>query len=307
MNIVIPFAHGIVGKRDIPIPDYVFGWAAGVVLVLSFVGLAVLWPKPILQPEPAKRLFFFPSLLVDIVCGVIGVALFVIVVYAGFAGVQVGTANLEPTFIYVTFWVGLAFASLLFGNVFGPFNPWRALARAVAWVGKTVSRGRCPSRSPTRGGSGAGPRRSGSSCFAWLELVYSNKDDPSTLSVLALAYAAIQLVGHERLRHRDLDATAATPSRSTSGCSAGWRRSTGADADALYMRAPLSALCKLDIVPGTVALLCAMIGSTSASTASPTASCGTTSPPTCRSSSSTTSARAEHRARAAPSRSACCS
>src|SRR3954454_18316267 len=33
--------------------------------------------------------------------------------------------------------------------------------------------------------------------------------------------------------------------------------------DGLYVRAPLSALFRLDIVPGTVALLCVMIGSTS--------------------------------------------
>lgn len=263
MNIVIPFAHGIVGKRDIPIPDYVFGWAAGVVLILSFVGLAVLWPKPILQPEPAKRLCFFPTLLVDIVCGVIGVALFGIVVYAGFAGVQVGTANLEPTFIYVTFWVGLAFASLLFGNVFGPFNPWRALARAVAWVGKTVSRGSLPEPIAYPRWLGRWPAAAGILCFAWLELVYSNKDDPSTLSVLALAYAAIQLVG---MSVYGIDtwterADAFAVYFGLFGRVSAFERRD--DEDALYIRAPLSALFKLDIVPGTVALLCVMIGSTS--------------------------------------------
>jgi hypothetical protein len=261
VNIVIPFAHGIVGKRDIPIPDYVFGWAAGVVLILSFVGLAVLWPKPILQPEPARRLCWFPGVLVDVVCGAIGIAVFVVVVYAGFAGVQVGTANLEPTFIYVTFWVGLVFASLLFGNVFGAFNPWRALARGVAFVARAVSRGSPPAPMAYPRWLGRWPAAAGILAFAWLELVYSNKDDPSTLSVLALAYAAIQLIamsifGIETWTERG-DAFAnyfALFGR----CSALERRE-----DALYVRAPLSALFRLDIVPGTVALLCVMIGSTS--------------------------------------------
>jgi hypothetical protein len=261
VNIVIPFAHGIVGKRDIPIPDYVFGWAAGVVLVLSFVGLAVLWPKPILQPEPAKRLFWFPGLLVDIVCGFIGFALFVAVVYAGFAGVQVGTANLEPTFVYVTFWVGLAIASLLFGNVFGAFNPWRAMARAVAWGAKAVSRGSLPEPIAYPRWLGRWPAALGILCFAWLELVYSNKDDPSTLSVLALAYAAIQLVG---MSIYGIDAWTDRADAFAvyfglfARVSAFERRG-----DALYVRAPLSALFRLDMVPGTVALLCVMIGSTS--------------------------------------------
>jgi hypothetical protein len=261
VNIVIPFAHGIVGKRDIPIPDYVFGWAAGVVLVLSFVGLAVLWPKPILQPEPAKRLCWFPGLLVDIVCGFIGVAVFAVVVYAGFAGVQVGTANLEPTFVYVTFWVGLVFASLLFGNVFGAFNPWRALARAVAWSAKAVSRGSLPDPIAYPRWLGRWPAVLGILCFAWLELVYSNKDDPSTLSVLALAYAAIQLVG---MSIYGIDAWTDRADAFAvyfglfARVSAFERR-----ADALYVRAPLSSLFRLDMVPGTVALLCVMIGSTS--------------------------------------------
>ena len=36
--------------------------------------------------------------------------------------------------IFVIFWVGIPFLSALFGDVFAPFNPWRAVARAVAWV-----------------------------------------------------------------------------------------------------------------------------------------------------------------------------
>ena len=42
-------AHGIVGRTDLPIPEWLFGWGAAVVLMMSFVGLAMLWPKPRLQ------------------------------------------------------------------------------------------------------------------------------------------------------------------------------------------------------------------------------------------------------------------
>jgi hypothetical protein len=262
VNIVIPIAHGIVGKRDIPIPDYVFGWAAGVVLVLSFVGLAVLWPKPILQPEPARRLCWFPGVLVDIVCGAIGIAVFALVVYAGFAGVQDQMANIEPTFVYVTFWVGLAFASLLFGNVFGAFNPWRALARGVAFLAKTISRRPLPEPLAYPQWLGRWPAAIGILCFAWLELVYSNKDDPSTLSVLALAYAAVQLVGMSIYgidKWSDRGDAFGVYFGLFARCSIWERR----DDDSLWVRAPLASLFKLEIVPGTVALLCVMIGSTS--------------------------------------------
>jgi hypothetical protein len=255
-------AHGIVGKRDIPIPDYVFAWAAGVVLVASFVGLAALWPKPRLQPEPAKRLCAFPGLLVDIVCGLVGIALFVVVVYAGFAGVQSGPANLAPTFIYVVFWVGLAFASLLFGNVFGAFNPWRALARGVAGIAKSVRGGDAlPAPLPYPQWLGRWPAAAGILGFAWLELVYSGKDDPSTLAILSLVYAAIQLIAMSiwGIDEWSSKGDAFGVYFGLFGRIAPFERRD----DSLYVRAPLANLFTLDMVPGTVALLCVMIGSTS--------------------------------------------
>src|ERR1044072_7345516 len=47
-------AHGLVGGQALPIPAWLFGWAATVVLVASFVGLAVLWPKPRLEAAPEE-------------------------------------------------------------------------------------------------------------------------------------------------------------------------------------------------------------------------------------------------------------
>ena len=39
-------AHGIQLTTDLPIPEWLFAWAAAVVLVASFVALATLWPQP---------------------------------------------------------------------------------------------------------------------------------------------------------------------------------------------------------------------------------------------------------------------
>ena len=46
-------AHGLVQRSNLPIPEWLFGWAAAIVLVISFVALAALWPKPRL--EGARR------------------------------------------------------------------------------------------------------------------------------------------------------------------------------------------------------------------------------------------------------------
>ena len=99
-------AHGLVGKQDLPIPRWLFAWGAALVLVISFVGLAVLWPRPRLEDVREKRVLRLPVQL-EVLSGLIGIAIFGIVVYAGFAGVQTSTANLTPTVVYVLFWVGI--------------------------------------------------------------------------------------------------------------------------------------------------------------------------------------------------------
>ena len=104
-------------------------------LVASFVGLAVLWATPRLQDIVERRRFGVARAL-EIVSGALGVALFVFVVYAGFAGTQAATANILPTVVYVFFWVGIPLLSVVFGDVFRAINPWLAIGKAAGWVMK---------------------------------------------------------------------------------------------------------------------------------------------------------------------------
>ena len=84
---MLVFAHGIVGRADLPIPEALFGAAAAAVLVLSFLALASGWSQPRLEHVRERALFRIP-LAVEVVCGAIGVAVFAIVVYAGLAGTE---------------------------------------------------------------------------------------------------------------------------------------------------------------------------------------------------------------------------
>jgi hypothetical protein len=253
-------AHGLVGRQDLPIPRWLFAWAAAVVLVISFVALAILWPKPRLEHAPETRVLRVPAIL-EVVCGLIGIAAFAFVVYAGFAGTQTPTANILPTVIYVIFWVGIPFASAVFGDVFAPFNPWRAVARAVAWVAGRVTGGRLPAPMRYPAWLGRWPAALGILAFAWVELVYVNRDDPSLLSTLALLYAATQLIGMsvygiKTWTHR-ADAFAVYFNLFSKLAPLHWRGRT------VYRRLILSGAPHLDLMPGTVALLCTMIGTTS--------------------------------------------
>jgi hypothetical protein len=255
-------AHGLVGKQDLPIPRWLFAWAAAAVLVVSFVALATMWPKPVMQTEEAGRRILRVPPWAEPVCGAIGVAIFVVCVYAGLAGTQTPTANLTPTMVYVIFWVGIPVASLLFGDVFRPFNPWRAVARAASWVaGKVVRGADAPEPLPYPHWLGRWPAVAGILGFAWLELVYSNKADPSTLAVLSLGYAAIQLVAMSLYGiepwERYGDAFGVYFNLFSRLSPARWRNGV------LDLRRPVAGAALLDMVPGTAALLCTMIGTTS--------------------------------------------
>ena len=61
----------------------------------------------------------------------LGVFLLGVTVYAGLRGTEAPDRNFAITFVFVTVWLGLPVLSVLFGNVFKPFNPWRAIGRAV--------------------------------------------------------------------------------------------------------------------------------------------------------------------------------
>ena len=104
--------------------------------VASFVALATLWPDPRLERTRERALATVPRLL-EPLAGAFGIAVFALVVYAGFAGEQdEATQNLAPVTVFVFFWVGLSVGSLLFGDVFRALNPWRAVARAAGWAAR---------------------------------------------------------------------------------------------------------------------------------------------------------------------------
>jgi len=193
-------AHGLVGRSDLPIPEWLFGWAAAMVLVVSFVALAVLWPQPRLQrdawrPLPGAAGRLPVSRPVEIVCGAIGVFLLGVVVYSGLRGTQSSTANFAPTFVYVVFWLGLVPASVLLGDVFRAFNPWRATGRAVAGLARMVARTDLPAPLPYPERLGHWPAAAGLFAFAVLELAAADNDKPETVAIATLVYSALTFVG----------------------------------------------------------------------------------------------------------------
>ena len=259
-------AHGVAERADLPIPDYLFNWGAAVVLIVSFLLLALFWPKPKLEedswrPVRTRTLRALIGRPVQIVCGLIGVFLFVVVLWSGFVGVDTTAANFAPTFVYVVFWLGLVVLSLLLGNVYRAFNPWRAIAKSVAFVATKAAGTTMPAPKRYPEGFGCWPAVVGLFAFAALELVNDNGELPNQVVWATVVYSIYTWVGMAIYGIDDWvergDAFSVyfglyariAPFEVRDGV--------------LGVRRPLSGLTRFEPLPGTVAFVAVIIGSTS--------------------------------------------
>jgi hypothetical protein len=251
-------AHGIGGATDLPIPGWLFAWGATAVLILSFVALGVLWPKPRLESMRSRPGVALPRWL-DPAAAALGVGLTALVVVSALFGTADTATNLAPTFVWVAFWVALPLACVLLGDLYTPLDPWRALARAAGACAERLGRARAVAR-PYPERLGRWPAVTGLAAIGWMELVWIRRDDPRALGVLILAYGAIQLAGMARYgiaawrRHADPFAVYVHILAHAAPVTVAERR--------VRLRAPLSGLPALTAVPGTAATLCVLLGTT---------------------------------------------
>ncbi len=243
-------AHGLVQRTTLPIPEWLFGWAAAIVLVASFAALAVLWPTPRLQetgwrPLPGGIGRVLGSRPVEALCGAIGVGVLVVVILGGYLGDDFARNNLAPTFILIGFWVGFVFLSALFGDVFRAFSPWRAI--------------RLPGIRPYPERWGRYPAAIALFGFTWVELVSTwGESSPDTLTTAAVVYTvytlAMQAVFGTEAWTRNGEAFAVYFNLFS-------RISVWETRDRVVgLRPPLGGLPRLDPVPGTVLFVVVMIG-----------------------------------------------
>ncbi len=247
------FAHGIVGRADLPIPETLFAAAAAVVLVVSFVALALGWSQPKLQARTGRPLPRIPR-PVEILCGTLGVAFFFLAVWAGLFGTDTQSQNLAPNAVYVGFWVGIPFLSLLFGDVFRLFSPWRAIGRATGWVAARFGALPEPLEYPAR--LGRIPAAALLFAFAICELAWARGTQPASLAVLMLVYLLVMLVGmsvygvEQWVRNADAFGVLFGLIGSLSTVGEG------------RLRVPITATARLAPVVGTAALAIVAVGST---------------------------------------------
>jgi hypothetical protein len=199
----LPVAHALVARKDLPIPAWLFAWGASIVLIVSFFALSAAWRTPRFEEERwrplgARLSRALLSLPLQALCGMAGVFLLGLSIYAGLHGTEAPDRNFELTFIFVTVWLGFPLFSVVFGDVFRPFNPWRAIGRTVG-AGFSAIAGQRPAhlRYPER--LGRWPAVVGLLAFVWLEVIYGGGGgvavglSPHPAAIGALVYSLYTL------------------------------------------------------------------------------------------------------------------
>ena len=197
-------AHGFGPTYDIPIPLWLYLYGAAAAVVLAFIPLALFSRK---ERDAAYRyprfdLFsvqllrtILTSRLLTVGLRLLSVTLFFVVVIAGLVGLQSGF-NIAPTFVWVTWWVGLSFFTAFIGNLWPLVNPWRVLFdRAEGLVRRLGFRNGLELDERYPEALGVWPAVVLYLVFVWIENVFSGSYVPRNIALFALAYSLVTLYG----------------------------------------------------------------------------------------------------------------
>ena len=181
----VAMAHGIGGRLDLPVPLEYFIVGGALVLVLSFVALAILWPRPRLQTGPAYRTGRLVGPVFSVVAGLGVLALLLVIgqLVVPLLGMETmsGRPSIAPVLVWVVFWLVVPFAGAVVGDWYTDLNPWRSLADGFR-LGDRERLGLLDT-------VGVWPAAGSLLLFTWLELIHPGSGDPGTLAVAALVYS----------------------------------------------------------------------------------------------------------------------
>lgn len=198
------FAHGISSRGNLPLPLWMFTWAAAIALVVSFVALGLLWPKPRLARAASGRALgpasdrdggaaastgLFRGL--ELVGRVAALALFVLCLAAGWLGDDVVSDNILPVTLYVVVWVGGALVSGLIGDVWSRISPITTLARGLDRLSGRPA-GQPAAAPPTW--LNHWPAAAGLFVFLFHELIRPSAQQPRVLAQLLTVHLVMSLV-----------------------------------------------------------------------------------------------------------------
>jgi hypothetical protein len=191
---VIPLAHGVGTRADLPIPVNLAIIAGGTAVLVSFLALGALWREPRLRggsagrPVPMAVQRVVDSPVTTAALRALALALAVLVLVVALVGPTDPPANLAPWSFFIQFWVGLVPLSLLLGPVWARINPLRTVHALLS---------KLTGPPPGRVGLdrfGYWPGAVALLSFAWFELAFPDRSNPRYVGLFILVYSLVQLL-----------------------------------------------------------------------------------------------------------------
>src|SRR5262249_5896469 len=185
-------AHGLGQRYELPVPLGLYLTGAGLAVGLSFllmagflrrgavpVDRAVELGGPLRDREVARRVLRWTLRLTAL-------AVFALLIAAGFFGAQRPFKNITPIAVWVLWWVGFTYLAAFVGDCWPVLNPWATVYDLVHW-------GRPPGRARVtfQARWGVGPAVLAFVTFVAMELGWSQREVPRSLALAMLGYSVL--------------------------------------------------------------------------------------------------------------------
>jgi len=177
----LAFACALPPSVILTLPTGHYITAAALTVALTALMGAAAHRLPDMEPHILlQRRIFIPVSVTSYLSFLVFLAL----IYIGFFGERDPMHNLMTLVFWTVVWIVVPLASMVFGNLWRPVNPWTGPVRvARTLLGRTRSIGL--SR------LGLWPAVIGYAGFVWFQMISLSPDDPAVLAKVALAYWAV--------------------------------------------------------------------------------------------------------------------
>ncbi len=203
----LALAHGVEQSYNLPVPLWLYLYGAAAAVLISFVPIGLFvgreeraggrapreYPRFNLLRVSPLRVFLTGRPLLSAL-RLLSVTLFLLVVLSGLFGAQ-GGDNLAPTFVWITWWVGLGFFTAFVGNVWALVNPWKILFEWADGLARRFFKGALEVGEPYPVGWGVWPALALYFAFVWIENVFQGSSVPLNIALFALWYSFITWSG----------------------------------------------------------------------------------------------------------------
>ncbi len=183
-------AHAFGVRYDLPVPLGLYLLGAGAAVAFSFVVIALFVRAP--AGAPVRRERRLPIVPERLRAGeVLSVALFLLVIAAGWFGNQNPLENFAPAAVWIIWWVAGAYISAIFGNLWAAANPWAAL---FAWA-EALARRPLSFQLRYPAWLDCWPGIALLFWFPWIELIFPYSASPFWIATLAALYSLVTWTG----------------------------------------------------------------------------------------------------------------